>query len=71
MVIRCFWPSANRFLRLPREGPRFLKAVPGSALHLGRDHRCFGDPRDCRPDVQGLHRPLDWKILLSLGHGIC
>lgn len=68
---RRFWPPSNCFLCLPREVPRFLKAVPNSALHLGCDHRCTGDPRDCRSDVQRLHRSLDWKVLLPLGYRIC
>jgi len=70
MTIRRFWPPTDRLLCLPREVPRFFEAVPGPALHLRCDHRCPGDPRDCRSDVQRLHRPLDWKILLPLGHRI-
>ena len=70
MTIRCFWSPANRFLCLPREVPRFLEAVPDSTLHLRCDHRCLGYPRDCWSDVQRLHRPLDWKVLLPLGHRI-
>jgi len=70
MMTRCFWSPANRFLCLPREVPRFLEAVPDSALHLGFHHRCPGDSRNRWSDVQGLHRPLDRKVLLPLGHRI-
>ena len=70
MMIRCFWSPTNRFLCVPREVPRLLKAVPDSALHLSRDHRSPGDPRNSWSDVQRLHRSLDRKVLFPVGHRI-
>ena len=71
VINRCFRPFANRFLRLSRQVPRFLKAIPNSARRLRCDHWYFGHAWNCWPDVQRLHCPLDWKVLLALGYGIC
>lgn len=68
---RCVWTSSTRRFYGPGSFARELETIPNFVARVCGPIRRSGRIGLWRIDYEGLDCPLDWSVLLTLGHRIC